>query len=98
MSKRKYRVRVCDGEACRDVGKATSSINQAKKRLRKAVDAMSKKRLKKVGEGDFAVVRGEVWATERGKIVDAAPVYVDAHGAGSPTAGRRPRRRAAEAE
>ncbi len=98
MAKTRYRVKVCDGEACKEIGKAKGTLEQAKKALHKEMNRKGKRKFKRLPKGDIRsnAIHGEVWESQRGKIVGEAPVYVGVETYGEPGAVRKPRRRTSE--
>lgn len=96
MAKSRYQARVCDGDVCKDAGKATRSIEQAKKRMVAAQKKLAKKAFRKLpGQDELRAVHGEVWETQRGQNVGDKPVFIGAEAYGSPNRlGARRRRRA----
>jgi hypothetical protein len=103
MAKTKYQPVVCDGEACKEIGKAKRTLEQAKNVMSRAMKKKGKRKFKHLPKGRFGgdnAVRGEVWETQRGKKTSERPVYVGAESYGElPQPGeRRPRRRAGSEE
>lgn len=100
MAKRRYQARVCDGDTCKDVGKATADFKRAQKRMAREMKRLAKRRFKRLPSGDegFQAVRGEVVEKEGRNVVGDRPVYVGGEGYGSPRSKpvRRPRRPAAD--
>lgn len=96
--RRRYQARVCDGDACRDVGKATSDFKKAQRRMQREMKRVAKRKFKRLPPGDegFTSVHGEVWEKEGKNVTGDRPVYVGGEGYGSPKPARRPRRRAAD--
>jgi hypothetical protein len=94
VAKKRYVPKVCEGEVCKAVGKAKATMEQAARVMQKAMKKASKRRFKKPPKGDFRgnTIHGEVWESERGKIVGEQPVYVGAETYGEPPAPRQPRR------
>lgn len=93
MAKTRYQPKVCEGEVCKAVGKAKATMEQAANVMHKAMKKVSKRRFKKPPKGDFRgnAIHGEVWESQRGKIVGEQPVYVGAEAYGELPA-HRPRR------
>lgn len=89
MAKTRYRVSICTGDACREVGRMTTNIARAKARLLKAVEKERRALLKASDEG---TVSGEIRSIERG-IVSEAPLYEASASYGEPR--RRGKGRAA---
>lgn len=81
MSKVKYQARVCDGEACKEVGRATSSMALANRRMAAAVEKLRRRRLK--GKAPHGSVGGSVYPVERGEQ-SGPPVFVSGSYAGDP--------------
>lgn len=96
MAKRRYQARVCDGDACKDVGKATADFKRAQKRMAREMKRLAKRKFKRLPSGDegFVAVHGEVWEKEGKNVAGDRPVYVGGEGYGGPRSRttRRPRR------
>jgi hypothetical protein len=94
VAKTRYTPVVCEGEVCKEIGKAKATMEQAAKAMQKAVKARSKRKFKRPPKGDFIhnAIHGEVWETQRGKKVGDRPVYAGAETYGEVPAPRQPRR------
>ena len=84
--------------ASKEIGKAKGTLEQARKALHKEMKRKGKRKFKRLPSGDIVcnAIRGEVWESQRGKIVGERAVYVGAEGYGEPGPARRTRRRATE--
>jgi len=99
MAKRRYQARVCEGSACRDVGKATADVKKAIKRMQREVARVAHRKFKSLKpDQEFQAVHGEVLEKIGRDAVGDEPVYVggEGYGAPRPRRSRRPRRMASD--
>lgn len=92
----KYQPVVCEDDKCKPVGRASSSLEKAKRKMQREVRKLSKRRFKTLPRGGRKIVMGEVWETQRGKTISDAPVYIGVEGYGE-VSQRPPRKRRGKA-
>lgn len=93
--KKRYQARVCDGSACKDIGKATADVNKAIRRMQREVAKTAHRKFRRLkADQEFQAVHGEVWEKAGRETVGEAPVFVgaEAYGAPRPRRSRAPKR------